>query len=501
LSDVSSILALPLIQPSQAQKHVTHNEALRVLDVLVQPVVASRTLTSPPPAAGPGDRHIVAAGGLGAWAGQDGSIALREETGWMFLAPQPGWQVHVTVEAAVATWTGTGWVTQAETPLTVPGLGVSTSPDAVNRLAVASEASLFSHAGAGHQVKVNKAAPGHTASLLFQSAWSGRAEMGLAGSDDFAIRVSADGALFRTGLSVSKDSGVVAVPLGLLAGAGSVAAPAVAFQDDPDTGLYSGAADQIGFAAGGGRRATLSATALTLDVGVRVDVPATGSVTEGMRLRNPAPTAAGSGVALHFQPNGTESRSASIQSVQVVAGNTADLRFLTVNAATPAEHLRVTNTGRVGIGTGTPAQKLDVVGTVMATNFLRGAAQVYAHDNILGAVGQSGGVPTGAIVERGSNANGSFVRFADGTMRCVRGALGAAGASIADGALFRSADVLWTFPAVFIEPPVVAGGADDPEAWVSAAAPTAAACTLRVRSSVSKAAALNLRVVAFGRWV
>ena len=29
-------LALPFIQPSQAQKHVTHNEALQLLDAVVQ---------------------------------------------------------------------------------------------------------------------------------------------------------------------------------------------------------------------------------------------------------------------------------------------------------------------------------------------------------------------------------------------------------------------------------------------------------------------------------
>ena len=35
--------------------------------------------------------------------------------------------------------------------------------------------------------------------------------------------------------------------------------------------------------------------------------------------------------------------------------------------------------------------------------------------NIVGTVSQSGGIPTGAVVERGSNANGEYVRFADGT--------------------------------------------------------------------------------------
>ena len=36
MSDLSPILSLPLLQASQAQKHVTHNEALMQLDLLVQ---------------------------------------------------------------------------------------------------------------------------------------------------------------------------------------------------------------------------------------------------------------------------------------------------------------------------------------------------------------------------------------------------------------------------------------------------------------------------------
>ncbi|WP_277594248.1 hypothetical protein [Pseudomonas chlororaphis] len=42
----------------------------------------------------------------------------------------------------------------------------------------------------------------------------------------------------------------------------------------------------------------------------------------------------------------------------------------------------------------------------------------YKRANILGTVSQSGGVPTGAIIERGTNANGDFIKFADGTMIC-----------------------------------------------------------------------------------
>ncbi|MGU5699322.1 hypothetical protein ACV1D9_19465 [Aeromonas allosaccharophila] len=40
----------------------------------------------------------------------------------------------------------------------------------------------------------------------------------------------------------------------------------------------------------------------------------------------------------------------------------------------------------------------------------------YRRGNILGIVSQSGGIPTGAIIEHGSNANGEYTKFADGTM-------------------------------------------------------------------------------------
>ena len=45
-------------------------------------------------------------------------------------------------------------------------------------------------------------------------------------------------------------------------------------------------------------------------------------------------------------------------------------------------------------------------------------AEVFKQSNILGTVSESGGVPTGAIIERDSNDNGEFVKYADGTMIC-----------------------------------------------------------------------------------
>ena len=47
------------------------------------------------------------------------------------------------------------------------------------------------------------------------------------------------------------------------------------------------------------------------------------------------------------------------------------------------------------------------------------AGEMYNQGNILGTVSESSGVPTGAIIERGSNANGEYVKYADGTMICT----------------------------------------------------------------------------------
>ncbi|MCV4607189.1 hypothetical protein OFB74_30270, partial [Escherichia coli] len=73
---------------------------------------------------------------------------------------------------------------------------------------------LFTHAGAGTRVKVNKATAGDTASVLFQTGWSGRAEFGLAGDDDWHVKVSPDGAAWTEALIADRGSGRLTLPQG-----------------------------------------------------------------------------------------------------------------------------------------------------------------------------------------------------------------------------------------------------------------------------------------------
>ena len=94
----SANLQLPYIMPSQAQKHVTHNEAIRSLDAIVQLSVVDRDLVSAPGAPSDGDRFLVAAAATGAWSGKDGKIAAWQDGAWAFLTPRPGWLAWVEDE-------------------------------------------------------------------------------------------------------------------------------------------------------------------------------------------------------------------------------------------------------------------------------------------------------------------------------------------------------------------------------------------------------------------
>ena len=110
MPDDTPNLALPYILPGQAQKHVTHNEALRLLDVMVQLSVLDRTRTAPPASPSEGDRHLVAAGATGAWDGWDDSIAFRIDGAWLRLIPRTGWQTWVEAEALPLIRTASAWL-------------------------------------------------------------------------------------------------------------------------------------------------------------------------------------------------------------------------------------------------------------------------------------------------------------------------------------------------------------------------------------------------------
>jgi len=150
---------------------------------------------------------------LGSWTGKDGTIASFIDGGWLFVAPAVGWQAYVEDEAQLLVFDGNLWKGVSSVPdnLSLSMLGVQATADAVNRLAVSSDASLFNNAGAGHQIKVNKQAVTDTASLLYQTNWAGFAEMGLNGSNDFSVKVSSDAGQWREAIKIDHATGNVAI--------------------------------------------------------------------------------------------------------------------------------------------------------------------------------------------------------------------------------------------------------------------------------------------------
>lgn len=385
MSDTTDRLRLPRLAAAQAQKHVTHNDALAILDALVQLAVADRDLTAPPAGPAEGERHLVAAGATGAWAGRDGEIAEYLDGAWRFHAPRAGWTAYVAAEGAAVVFDGAGWTAAAgegaaailakllavdgagsgldadrlggtghatlaaasqaratiagggtlavsaagevswsaryvvgagrgaqfapagsfdvvcptsgtvsgvggaadrtataagvalaafetlyfvppvggamagaadfrvcagSADFAVPGpwialarrdgesggvlfpggvrvglgesfaqaasttprprldrLGINAAADATNRLVAALSAALVTDEGAGVQVKVNKTGAATTGALVFQTGYSGRAEFGLVGGDDFKLKVSPDGSTWTEALSVDRAGG------------------------------------------------------------------------------------------------------------------------------------------------------------------------------------------------------------------------------------------------------------------------------------------------------
>ena len=109
MSDTSTHLGLPYLLAAQAQKHVTHNEALRLLDAMVQLSVLDRTRTAPPASPADGNRHLVASGATGLWAGWDLNVAFWVDGAWIRLVPRTGWLVWVAAEGLFLVWSGSVW--------------------------------------------------------------------------------------------------------------------------------------------------------------------------------------------------------------------------------------------------------------------------------------------------------------------------------------------------------------------------------------------------------
>ncbi len=122
---------------------------------------------------------------------------------------------------------------------------------------------------------------------------------------------------------------------------------------------------------------------------------------------------------------------------------------------------------------------------------------------IVGMVGMSGGVPNGAIIERGSNANGEYTKYADGTLICS--AIITAASVVIDFPHFggyRSGQTTWVFPASFVATPSVIPVAQVNQSSGAASGNngTTQAGLFFLSNTAQTAASRIVNVVAIGRW-
>ena len=118
---------------------------------------------------------------------------------------------------------------------------------------------------------------------------------------------------------------------------------------------------------------------------------------------------------------------------------------------------------------------------------------VYAKENILGTVSQTAGVPTGSVIQRGSNATGEFFRLADGTQICVFLQVPSA-----------ASDTTWTFPAAFSSTTTlgcVGNGRTGTDAtFVSFRVPTATSVAYNHWTTAAARSNAAASLIAIGRW-
>ncbi|MDG3042862.1 DUF2793 domain-containing protein [Roseicyclus marinus] len=117
-------MSLPLLSPSQAQKHVTMNEALARIDALTHLTLASIDVATPPAVPVEGDMYSVPQGAVNAWAGQAGMLAIAVNGGWVFVPPRRGWRAMVLDRGLPAIHSGADWRIGALT-LGASGAGLS----------------------------------------------------------------------------------------------------------------------------------------------------------------------------------------------------------------------------------------------------------------------------------------------------------------------------------------------------------------------------------------
>ncbi|HST91321.1 MAG TPA: DUF2793 domain-containing protein [Brevundimonas sp.] len=216
--DHSARLQLPYLAAGQMQKHVTLNEALTRLDALVQTSVVSRTVATQPGSPVDGDLWILPGGATGsAWGGRPAGTLIRAEAGgWTEIDTTDGLVVLVRDASELLVRQAGGWAPLGErlgSLQNIERLGIAAAADEANPFLARLNNALWTareaaDGGAGDlRLTLNKETAVNVLSLLFQTGFGGRAELGLIGGDDLTLKVSDDGSTWREVMVADRATG------------------------------------------------------------------------------------------------------------------------------------------------------------------------------------------------------------------------------------------------------------------------------------------------------
>ncbi|MEE4213306.1 MAG: DUF2793 domain-containing protein [Parvularcula sp.] len=110
---------LPLLSVGQAQKEVFINQALSIVDTVLQAAVDG-SVSAPPAEPAPGSCYRILAGAQAEWTGHDGELALWIGGAWTFVPPSDGMSVFDRASGNVM-YFNAGWYAAAEPALPAGG--------------------------------------------------------------------------------------------------------------------------------------------------------------------------------------------------------------------------------------------------------------------------------------------------------------------------------------------------------------------------------------------
>ena len=224
--EITPRLTLPLLAAGQMQKHATLNEALTRLDALAQAVARSRSEASPPAEPVSGDLWLLPDGTSGAWAEfEAGDLVRADVDGWSIVAAPEGLRLWVADEGRLLVRHAGDWASLGDRLGALRGverLSLGSEAEEGPALLARLEAALLTarpteEGGTGDvRLTLNRLSSSGVASLILQTGFSGRAELGLVGDDDLTVRVSPDGSAWTEALRIAVGTGQVSSPAPLM---------------------------------------------------------------------------------------------------------------------------------------------------------------------------------------------------------------------------------------------------------------------------------------------